>query len=442
MLDLTKDRVDKVLLKFTLPMFISVIFQQMYNMADSLIAGKFAGENALAAVGASYPITMILMSVALGTGIGTMVIISHFYGRKAYKRMKSAISTILISTVVISIILSALALAFSTSLLAILNTPDNIFIDSKKYLDIYIYGFLSLYLYNVITGIFTSMGDSQTPLYMLIASSLLNILLDYVFVAKFNWGVAGVAYATLFAQTLSFIVSAVFLWFRLKTIKTDKFAYFSIEELKNISVIAIPSILQQSFISIGNIFIQARVNSFGSSTVAGFAAANKLNTFVITSFTTIGNAVSSFSAQNIGAQKYDRIKNGFKAALKIGLTIAITFFLIFFIKGDFLMSLFLKEINPQTINVGHDFLKIVSPFYVVSALKLVADGVLRASKKMKEFMTATFVDLLLRVILAFVLSYRFGSLGIWLSWPIGWVIATGLSFYYYKNLVDKGDFNG
>lgn len=442
MLDLTKDRVDKVLLKFTLPMFISVIFQQMYNMADSLIAGKFAGENALAAVGASYPITMILMSVALGTGIGTMVIISHFYGRRAFKRMKSAISTILISTIVISVVMSILALIFSTSLLKMLNTPNNIFLDSKEYLDIYIYGFLSLYLYNVITGIFTSMGDSQTPLYMLISSSMLNIFLDYIFVAKFNWGVSGVAYATLLAQTLSFIVSAIFLWYRLKKIKTDRFAYFSIEELKNISVIAIPSILQQSFISIGNIFIQARVNSFGSSTVAGFAAANKLNTFVITSFTTIGNSVSSFSAQNIGAKKYERVKEGFKSALKIGLIIAFIFFIIFFIKGDFLMSLFLKETNQKTISVGHNFLKIVSPFYVVSALKLVADGVLRASKKMREFMVATFVDLFLRVILAFALSNSLGYIGIWISWPIGWVIATILSFYYYKKVIDKGDFNG
>lgn len=441
MLDLTKDKVDKVLLKFILPMFISVIFQQMYNMADSLIAGKFAGENALAAVGASYPITMILMSVALGTGIGTMVIVSHLYGRKAYKRMKSAISTILISTVVISILLIIVALFLSDKLPLLLNTPKNIFIDSKKYLDIYIYGFISLYLYNVITGIFTSMGDSKTPLYLLITSSVLNIFLDYIFVAKFEWGVEGVAYATLLAQSLSFVVSGVLLWFRIKKIETDKFLLFSIAELKNISVIAIPSILQQSFISIGNIFIQARINSFGSSTVAGFSAANKLNTFIITSFTTIGNGVSSFTAQNIGAQKYDRIKKGFKAGLKIGLSIAGVFFLIFFIKGDFLLSLFLKENNQSTINVGHEFLKIVSPFYVVSSLKLVADGVLRGSKKMKDFMKATFVDLLLRVILAFILSYRIGARGIWLSWPIGWCIATAMSFYYYKRLVNKGDYN-
>lgn len=438
--NLTEGRVDKVLLRFTLPMFISVIFQQLYNIADSLIAGKFVGENALAAVGASYPITMILMAVALGTGIGTMVVISHLYGRQTYKLMKTAISTIFIFVIFVSILLTIIALISSPTLLRLLKTPENIFTDSKLYLDIYIYGFIFLYLYNVITAIFTSMGDSKTPLYFLIFSSILNIILDYIFVAYFYWGVGGVAFATLLAQGLSCLLSGIYLLFRLKSIDTVKFSYFSFSELKDILKVAIPSILQQSFISIGNIFIQARINFFGSSTIAGYSAANKLNTFVITGFTTFGNGLSSFTAQNIGAKSYDRVEKGFKAAIKIVFVIAVIFIGIFQLFGPQLIALFLKEENKTTISIGQEFLKIVSPFYLAILIKLLCDGVLRGSKRMKEFMVATFVDLLLRVILAYALSQFLGAKGIWLSWPIGWIIATIISFLYYKKLIDNKEF--
>lgn len=437
MLDLTNGDVDKVLFKFTMPMFISVIFQQLYNVADSLIAGKFAGEEALAAVGASYPITMILMAVALGTGIGTMVIISNLYGSRDYKRMKTAVSTVMITTVILSIVLSVLGLKSSSFMLDKLNTPHNIFVDSQIYLNIYIYGFIFLFLYNISTGIFTSIGDSRIPLYFLIGSSLGNIVLDYVFVAKFNMGVAGVAYATLIAQSIACILSLIVLRKKLKMIISPKHKLFSFNELKNISIVAIPSILQQSFISIGNIFIQGRINTFGSSTIAGFAAGNKLNTFVLTSFTTIGNGISSFTAQNIGAEKEDRIEKGFKAGLKISITIGLALFLVFFFLGGNLVGLFLKEKNMDTIAIGHKFLKIISPFYVVIALKLTADGVLRGSKNMNKFMIATFVDLILRVVLAFILSARLGSTGIWLSWPVGWVIGSVLSFIYYRQIIKE-----
>lgn len=438
MLDLTKGNPDRVLVSFTMPMFISVIFQQLYNVADSLIAGKFAGEAALAAIGASYPITMILMAFALGTGIGTMVIVSHLYGSRDYGRMKTAISTILVTTIGLSMVLSLLALKFSGLMLGALNTPGNIFGDSQVYLDIYIYGFIFLFLYNIATGIFNSIGDSKTPLYFLIASSLGNIVLDYIFVAKFNLGVRGVALATLLAQSISCILSLVTLRMRLGLIESPSYPRFSLDMLKDISIVAIPSIVQQSFISIGNIFIQARINNFGSSTIAGFAAGNKLNTFIITSFTTIGNAISSFTAQNLGAGRGNRVRAGFKSGLKMAVTIGLAFFLLFFFMGDRLVGLFIKEGNLETIEIGHSFLKTVSLFYVVIAIKLTADGVLRGSKNMNKFMVATFTDLILRVVLAHVLSRSLGSMGIWISWPIGWIIGTVLSIIYYRQVI--GDY--
>lgn len=431
--DLTKGEPQNVLWRFSVPMFISVIFQQLYSIADSVIAGKFAGEDALAAVGASYPITMIFMAIAVGSNIGCSVTISQFFGAGKYSKMKTCISTTLIASFVLSLILTAGGLLGSTGLMRMIRTPDNIFADGALYLRINISGFLFLYLYNVVTGIFTALGDSKTPLYFLIASSVGNVFLDILFVAGFHWGVAGVAWATFIAQGVACILAVLTLWIRMKTVKTEgKSILFSGSMLIRISKIAIPSILQQSFISIGNIFIQSLVNSFGSSVIAGYSAAIKLNTFTITSFTTLGSGISSFTAQNIGAGKRERIAKGFKASIKMALLVSIPFFIAFFIFGRSMVQLFMKEDSELALECGISFLKIVSPFYFIVSIKLMSDGVLRGIGAMKEFMAATFTDLILRVMLAYLLSAQFGTNGIWMSWPIGWAVAAVLSFIFYK----------
>lgn len=432
--DLTEGEPQSILWRFTLPMFISVIFQQLYNIADSVIAGKFAGEEALAAVGASYPITMIFMAIAVGSNIGCSVVISQFFGAKRYGRMKTAISTTLFAAVALSAVLTAAGLFGSRSLMRIIQTPENIFSDGDLYLRIYILGFLFLFLYNVSTGIFTSLGDSKTPLYFLIGSSLGNIVLDYWFVAGLHLGVAGVAWATFLAQGIACVLALVAMAFRLRSIKTDEPAeLFSWEMLKRISLIAVPSILQQSFISIGNIFVQGLINSFGSSVIAGYSGAVKLNTFAITSFTTLGNGISSFTAQNMGAGKISRVKAGSKSGMKMGLALSVPFLITYVCFGSQMMSLFLKEGGGLALDTGVEFLRIVAPFYVIIAMKLASDGMLRGSGSMKEFMVATFSDLILRVALAFILAKVFdGVIGVWLSWPMGWIVGTALSLYYNR----------
>jgi Na+-driven multidrug efflux pump len=214
--DLTVGKTQTVLWRFTIPMFVSVIFQQMYNIADSMIAGKFAGEDALAAIGASYPITMIFMAIAIGSNIGCSVIISNLFGGKQYRQEKTAIYTTIISTVVLSFILTVVGIAASRLMLRLVQTPENIFEDGALYLRIYIGGFMFLFLYNVVTGIFTSLGDSRTPLYFLIGSSLGNIFLDLLFVIRFNGGVAGVAWATFMAQGIACILSLIVVARRIK----------------------------------------------------------------------------------------------------------------------------------------------------------------------------------------------------------------------------------
>lgn len=431
--DLTSGNPGKVLWQFSIPMFVSVIFQQLYNIADSVIAGKFAGEDALAAVGASYPITMIFMAIAVGSNIGCSVVISNLFGAKKYKEMKTAVSTTVIAAFGISLVLTAAGLLGTKGLMRMIQTPANVFSDGELYLGIYIGGFTFLYLYNVATGIFAALGDSKTPLYFLIASSLGNILLDYLFVAGFGWGVAGVAWATFIAQGIACIFAVITMGHRMKGLETEgKVQIFSAEMLGKISKIAIPSILQQSFISIGNIFIQSLVNSFGSSVMAGYSAAIKLNTFAITGFTTLGNGISNFTAQNLGAGKPERVKKGMHAGSLMALLVAVPFFIAFFLFGDSMVGLFMPKESQVALATGVRFLKIVSPFYFVICIKLMADGVLRGAEAMKQFMIATFTDLVLRVILAYILSEKLQETGVWLSWPVGWIVAMILSLLFYR----------
>lgn len=431
--DLTTGSPEKVLWQFSIPMFVSVIFQQMYNIADSVIAGKFAGENALAAVGASYPITMIFMAIAVGSNIGCSVIISGLFGAKKYEELRTAVSTTFIAAFAISVFLTAVGLAGTGGLMCMIQTPENIFSDGELYLGIYIGGFAFLYLYNIATGIFSALGDSRTPLYFLIASSLGNILLDYLFVAICGFGVAGVAWATFIAQGIACVLALFTMKRRLNTVgTTGKVPVFSVEMLRKIARIAIPSILQQSFISIGNIFIQGLVNSYGSSVIAGYSAAIKLNTFAITSYTTLGNGMSNFTAQNLGAGLTERVRKGFRAGIQLAMIVAVPFFAAYFLFGRYMVSLFMTQESTLALETGVEFLKITAPFYFVVALKLMADGVLRGAGAMRQFMTATFTDLVLRVVLAFVLAGTFNVTGIWLSWPIGWVAATILSLAFYR----------
>lgn len=429
--DLTIGNPSTVLWKFCLPLFGSVIFQQLYNIADSLIAGKFIGENALAAVGNSYEITLIFIAFAFGCNMGCSVITSMLYGEKNFERMKTAIYTSILFTVVVCGFLMMVGFLFSENLLNLIHTPDLIFMDSTVYLDIYMLGLPFLFFYNVSNGIFSALGDSKTPFYFLAFSSCSNILVDYLFVRYLKMGVAGVAWATFLCQGVSCILACWVVFNRLRKIKTKKVEWFSFSLLKRIVNIALPSTLQQSFVSVGNIIIQSIVNGFGASVIAGFSAATKLNNLVITSFTTIGNGISNYTAQNMGANEYKRVHEGYKAGVKMVWIICVPIVFLYFICSNQLIDLFLENPSMHVVNSGVSFLKIVSPFYFVISLKLVVDGILRGSSQMSDFMKSTFVDLLLRVLLSIIFSKMFGYIGIWMSWPVGWSVSTMLSNLFY-----------
>ena len=431
--DLTVGKPESVLWKFCLPLFASIIFQQLYNIADSLVAGKFIGENALAAVGNSYEITLIFIAFAFGCNIGCSVIVSQFFGAKDYKNMKTSVYTAMISTAVLCAVLMLFGVLFCGNLLKLIKTPSAILNDSKLYLDIYIYGLPFMFFYNMATGIFSALGDSKTPFIFLAVSSVTNIFIDIIFVKAFNMGIAGVAWATFICQGISAVLAVIVVFLRLSKIKVLlRCPVFSFIILVKLLKIAIPSILQQSFISIGNIIIQSVINEFGAGTIAGYSAAVKLNNLVITSFTTLANGISNFTAQNLGAGKSERIRDGFKAGLKMVWIISIPLVLLYFFAGKQLLYLFLDNPTNTAIHTGIMFLCILSPFYFVVSTKLVADGILRGAGLMSRFMITTFTDLILRVVLAIILSKQFGSTGIWCAWPIGWSIATTLSVIFYK----------
>lgn len=437
--DLTVGDPQTVLWKFCMPLFGSIVFQQLYNIADSLVAGKFVGENALAAVGNSYEITLVFIAFAFGCNMGCSVIVSKLFGARDFKGVKTAVSTACIFSGIICLLLMLVGITGSDLLLKLIRTPDEVFADSRLYLDIYAWGLPFVFFYNIATGIFSALGDSKTPFFFLAVSSLSNIAVDIWFVKAFHMGVAGVAWATFLCQGVSCILAMTVIFRRLGNLESnEKSPLFDLQLLKQIVSIAVPSTLQQSFISLGNIAIQGIINGFGAPVMAGYSAAVKLNNLVMTSFTTLGNGISNYTAQNLGAGKLSRIRQGFRVGIRLVWMLSFPLFLLYFFGGNLVLKLFLEEPTELAMRTGMTFLRILSPFYFIISVKLVADGILRGAGRMRSFMTATFTDLILRVLLAYCFSRTpLGATGIWCAWPIGWCTATVLSLAFYLNSMNS-----
>ena len=441
--DMTVGNPSKILLGFSLPMILSGMFQQLYNIVDSVVAGQFSGVNALAAVGASYPITMLFIAVATGAGMGSSVIISQLFGAKEYGRMKSAIFTALIAMAALSALFMLLGIVFCTPLIALMGTPEAIFADSDLYLRIYVYGIFFLFIYNIVTAVFTALGDSRTPLFFLIFSSLFNVALDIWFVAGFQMGVAGVAWATFIAQGISSVLSVLWLFKRLARIETDgKVKLFDWRLLGAMSKIAVPSIIQQSIVSIGQLGVQALVNRFDERVVAGYSAAIKIDSFLKVAGLSMSNAMSSFTAQNIGAGTSARIRKGRNAAIGVMAVYSILAFAVIRLFGAQIVGVFVdsKEAAADVIQVGVEYMNIVGMFYFACGVLLIFNGILRGSGRVFAFTCSTMTDLALRVGSAYLLADVIGPSAIWWSIPIGWCVALipAGCFYFFRR-VDRGE---
>lgn len=438
--NLTVGSPRRVLARFSLPLFGSMLLQQLYNVADSLVVGKYVGKSALAAVSDSYEITLIYLAFAVGCNIGCSVVVSQYFGADRRQDVKTAVSTTFLSVGVLALLLTGFGFAAGQTLLQAIDTPAGVLPDALLYLQIYTAGLLPLFFYNVCTGIFTALGDSATPFWFLACSSVANIGMDVLFVKGFGMGVAGVAWATFLCQTASGVMATVALLLRLKKLGGERFRFFSLPVFRRIVGCSVPSILQQFFISAGNIMIQKAVNGYFSdelrstAMMAGYGAAVKLNNLTVNCIMTVANGISNFTGQNIGARKLARVRQGYRAALEIGLCVAVGFSVLYLTGGTLLLRLFMED-GGDALRIGRAFQLSVCPFYCIVAVKMVTDGVLRGAGAMRCFMISTFVDLILRVVLAFLLPGVLPSdtgVGIWISWPIGWTIAAGVAILFYK----------
>ncbi len=424
----------KTLLTFAIPMMIGNLFQQFYNLVDSAVVGKYVGENALAAVGASYAITNVFIAIAIGGGIGSSVIISQYLGAGNMKKMKTSIFTALFNFLGISILLGIFGAFFYQEILLWMDTPANVLTDAGVYLRIYFYGLPFLFMYNTLASIFNSMGDSKTPLYLLIFSSVLNIFLDLTFVVVFHWGVFGVAVGTLIAQGISSVISFLLLMRRLRkgygeNLPSSPKLYDAAISWKMVKI-GVPSILQQSIVYIGMLLVQVVVNSFGSSVMAGYTAGMRIESICIVPMTAVGNAMSAFSAQNLGARQPDRVKQAYKTCYLIDGTIAVIICVILNLFGTLFLSGFLDTSSgTEAFFVASAYVHFESFFFLFIGLKCCTDAILRASGDMLIFTLANLANLTLRVLIANCFAHSWGIQAVWMAVPIGWCVNYLISLF-------------
>jgi putative MATE family efflux protein len=421
------------LLIFAMPIIIGNMFQQLYTLADSAVVGRYVGITALAAVGASTSLTNIFIFIAAGGGIGASVIVSRYFGAKEYGKMKSAIYTAMISFLVLSVTLAALGLIFGKSILVLLKTPGDALELAVEYLNIYFYGLPLLFMYNVISSMFNALGKSKIPLFFLIFSSVLNVVLDIYMVTALEMGISGVAWATFIAQGVSAMLSFLVLIYEMKRFREKSEKAFAPEEFTLMMRIALPSIFHQSTVSIGLMLVQSAVNEFGSEVLAGFTASMRVESLVIVPFIAIGNALSSYTAQNIGAGKSERVQAGYRTAnAMIAFFAALIFVFIHFMKSPILTFFLGDELTPSAMETGIGYMSFMAWFYALLGFKMSNDGILRGAGDMTMFTVANLINLTLRVFLANILAPIFGVHLVWYVVPIGWLVNVALTFIQYK----------
>ncbi len=419
---------------FALPMILGNLFQQFYNMADSVIVGRYVGEDALAAVGASYSFTNVFIMVAIGGGIGASVLTSQYLGAEKYQEMKTSVYTFLITFACLSTLLALFGLSFNPLILSALGTPENIYEDAVLYLQLYFMGLPFMFMYNVLAANFNALGKSGIPLALLIFSSLLNILLDLVMVIGFGMGVDGVAIATVIAQGVSAVVSFLLLMLLLRSYPAqEKPRLFHIPVLLSGTRIAIPSIIQQSIVSIGMLLTQSSVNQFGSSALAGYTAGMRLESIAIVPMIGTGNAMSTFTAQNLGAGKPERVQQGYRISYGIIAAFALLLCVVCQFFYHPVLSAFMDTATSATAyETGAAYLRFIGWFFCLIGFKATTDGVLRGSGDVAVYMIANLVNLSVRVAVARICSPIWGIQMIWYAVPLGWGVNYLISYCRYR----------
>ncbi len=432
MKDLTVGKESKCIFNFALPMLIGSLFQQLYNTADSIIVGRFVGKSAMAAVSGANPIMFLLTSFLMGITLGFSILISQYYGSKNMEKVKSAIDTTYVFIFIASFFITFIGVFFSGKILEIMNTPSEIFDLSKGYLIIIFTGTLFSTGYNSICAILRGLGDSTNPLYFLIIATILNIILDIVFIIYFNMGVNGVALATIIAQAVAFIFSVLYLNRKHDVLKIKvRNLKYDLEIFKTGLKLGLPSAIQQTLFSIGNITLQSLVNGYGTSAMAAFGAGSKIETFISLPIMNLGSAVSTFVAQNIGANKVDRVKKGVKSSINMALSISLFVIIIFFLFKENLIKLF--NTDPEVVSIGCRYLLTIGPFFFLIGTSFMLTSAIRGAGASMFAMISSMISLwIARIPASYLLSSFYGVNGIWMGIPIGWCVGLIVTGIYYK----------
>ena len=431
MQDLTVGKPGILILRFATPMLIGNVFQQFYNIADSVIVGKFLGKEALAAVGSSFPILFMLISFVMGITMGSTIIIAQYFGAKDIRNVKRSIDTLYIFLFFMSIAVSVLGIVFSGAIFKLLDLPAEVLPEAKLYLNIYLSGSIFFFGYNGISAILRGLGDSKTPLYFLIISTIINILLDLLFIVVFKWGIEGAAIATVISQAGAFLSGVIYLnrTHPIINLSWRKMVFDKAIFKKSMSI-GLPSGLQQTFVALGMMAILRVVNSFGTNTLAAYSAAGRIDSLASMPAMNFGAALSTFVGQNLGANKPERVKQGLISTFIMSslLAVATTLAVILFKRN--LMGLFTND--TEVIEIGATYLVIISSFYIFFSSMFVIGGVMRGAGDTLIPMFITLFSLwVIRIPLAYALSARMGVTGIWWAIPIAWFLGAVLSYLYY-----------
>ena len=418
--DLTSGSPLKVILLFSLPLVLGNLFQQFYALADTIIVGRFCGVSALASVGATGSVNYLILGFVIGVCNGFAIPIAQLFGARDYKDLRRHVANAAWLCIAASVVLTIATVALTRPMMQLMQTPDDIIDGAVIYIGWIFAGIPFIFLYNMVAAIMRALGDSKTPLYFLILTSALNIGLDLLFVIPFKFGVFGAALATLIAQGISAVLSLLIFLQRMRRYKSA-FHRFDGQELCSMLQIAVPSVLQQSTVSIGMMIVQAVVNPFGTQALAGYAATMRVENVFSLIFVSIGNAVSPYVSQNLGAKKIERIKKGYHAALVLDLCFAVLAFIVIETLHTPISSLFLgKDGTALAYQVSGDYMKWLGYFFIFMGIKMATDGVLRGLGIMRPFLIANMVNLAIRLSVALIFAPRYGIAFVWLAVPAGW----------------------
>jgi putative MATE family efflux protein len=431
MKNLTEGNSGSLIFKFAIPMLIGNVFQQLYNVVDSIIVGRYIGKQALAAVGASFPLIFMLISFVVGVAMGTTIIVSQYFGARDIKMVKRSIETMYIFLFFASILVTILGITLSGPIFRLINLPEDVMPQAITYFNVYLTGTVFFFGFNGISSVLRGLGDSKTPLYFLIISTVINAILVWLFVAIFNWGVAGSAWATVIAQAGAFFTGIIYLNRTHEIVKLNSLKLvFDKTIFRKSLMIGLPTGLQQTFVSMGMLALTRIVNGFGTDVIAAYSVAMRLDSLAGMPAMNFGAALSTFVGQNLGANKPERVKQGFKATLRMSGALAFLTSLLVIIFRQHLMHLFTDD--SAVIEIGSEYLVIVSSFYVFFSAMFVIGGVMRGAGDTLIPMFITLFSLwVIRIPAAWILSRFFGVHGIWWSIPVAWFIGMSLSYLYY-----------